>query len=64
MTEIIRNLKAINFALNNLEVKGRSNLDILLGAMQSLDRDIAELEKIQDDMTKPVNIKVTEEEPK
>ena len=44
LTEIVRKLKAINYALENLEVKGRENLDILLGSMQEIDRVVNELQ--------------------
>ena len=44
LSNAVKRLKAINFALENLEVKGRSNLDILLGSMQAIDKVVSEIE--------------------
>ena len=66
LNEIIRQLKATGFALDSLQVKGRENLDILLGSMQNLDRQIAALAKFQQDLEASFNVDITpaEEEPK
>ena len=65
LNEIIRQLKASVFALDNLQVKGRENLDILLGTMQNIDRQVAALAKFQQDLDASFNIDITpaEEEP-
>ena len=44
-SECVRAIKRVTYALNNLEVRGRNNLDILLGSIQSLDATAAELER-------------------
>lgn len=44
--EIIQKIRSVNYALQNLEVKGRDNLDILLGSMQALDQVAAALSKM------------------
>lgn len=41
----IQKIRSISYALNNLEVKGRENLDILLGSIQTLDKTAAELQR-------------------
>lgn len=66
LNEIIRQLKATGFALDSLQVKGRENLDILLGSMQNLDRQIAALVKFQQDLEDSFKLDITpaEEEPK
>lgn len=45
----VKKLKNVNYALNLMEVKGRSNMDILLGSMQAIDQVIAVLEKVEED---------------
>lgn len=62
MTELqntINKIKAVGFALNDVEVKGKKNLDILLGSIQAL-------EQIADVLTKyannPVKLEVSEAE--
>jgi len=45
LTEAIRQIKATSYALDQLEVKGHTNLDILLGSIQSLNRIAAQLEQ-------------------
>lgn len=47
LNEIIRQLRAVVYALDNLQVKGRDNMDILLGSMQQLDRSINSLSQFQ-----------------
>lgn len=59
LNEIIRQLKASVFALDNLQVKGRENLDILLGTMQNIDRQVAALTKFQQDLDASFNIDIT-----
>lgn len=50
LNEIIRQLKASVFALDNLQVKGRENLDIVLGTMQNIERQITNLTKFKNDL--------------
>ena len=45
LSESIKKIRSVSYALNNLEVKGRDNLDILLGSIQALDRTAADLER-------------------
>lgn len=45
INEAIAKLKSVNFALNTVEVKGRNNLDILLGSMQAIDQVIAAINR-------------------
>lgn len=52
-SECVRIIKSVSYALNRLEVKGRENLDILLGSIQSLDRTAAELERGLQEMAAP-----------
>jgi len=59
LNEIIRQLKATVFALDSLQVKGRENLDILLGTMQNIDRQIAALAKFQQDLDVSFNVDIT-----
>jgi len=59
LNEIIRQLKATVFALDSLQVKGRENLDILLGTMQNIDRQIAALAKFQQDLDASFNVDIT-----
>ena len=58
LNEIIRQLRAAVFALDNLQVKGRDNLDILLGTMQRIDRQINSLVKFQADLEASLNIEI------
>lgn len=44
-SECIRNIRSVSYALNKLEVRGRENLDILLGSIQALDKSAVELER-------------------
>lgn len=62
LDEIIRQLKASVFALDNLQVKGRENLDILLGTMQSIDRQIAALAKFKQELDESFKVEVIPEE--
>lgn len=62
MTELqntVNKIKAVGFALNDVEVKGKKNLDILLGSIQAL-------EQITDVLTKyannPVKLEVSQVE--
>lgn len=58
LDDIIKNLRATAFALDNLQVKGRDNLDILLGSMQQIDRAINSLSKFQKDLNESFKIDV------
>lgn len=65
LTESVRKIRGVVYALNNLEVKGRENLDILLGSMQTLDRTAADLEHGLKAMGEPqVSVEVVPEEEK
>lgn len=55
LTEAVRKIKAISYALNQLEVKGRTNLDILLGSIQSLDNVAAQIEAGLREMEPPTS---------
>ena len=68
VTEAIRTVKAVNFALENLEVKGRNNMDILLGSMKALERSINVIEAAFNELNqtapKPeVQVEAVAEEP-
>ena len=65
LSESIKKIRSVSYALNNLEVKGRDNLDILLGSIQALDRTAADLERGLKTLEVPqVNIEVVPEEEK
>ena len=55
VTEAIRKIKAVNFALENLEVKGRQNMDILLGSMQAIDTSIRIIEAAFKELNQPAS---------
>ena len=38
LTEMVRKLKAVAFALNEIEVKGSKNMDALLGSIQAIEQ--------------------------
>lgn len=57
--EIIQSLKAVSFALGNVEVKGRENMDILLGSMQALDRAINSLSKFKDELEENTKVEIS-----
>lgn len=65
LNEIIRQLKATSFALDNLQVKGRENLDILLGSMQNIDHQVEALARFQRELNESFKVDSTpaEEEP-
>lgn len=68
VTEAIRTVKAVNFALENLEVKGRNNMDILLGSMKALERSINVIEAAFNELNQPapqpeVQVEAVAEEP-
>lgn len=50
LKDVIIKLKASTYALDNLQVKGRENLDIVLGTIQQLDRSIDFLEKFEQEL--------------
>lgn len=56
LNEIIRQLKASVFALDNLQVKGRENLDIVLGTIQNIERQIANLTRFKKDLDESFKI--------
>lgn len=58
LNDIIRQLKATVFALDNLQVKGRENLDILLGSMQRIDRQVEALAKFQRELDESFKVDV------
>lgn len=45
MNEIARTIRLVLNTLNNVDVRGRENLDRLLGCMQALEKAAAALEK-------------------
>ena len=53
VTEAIKKLRAINYALENLEVKGRQNMDILLGSMQALEKSTNIIDAAFRELTQP-----------
>ena len=53
INEVIAKLKSVNFALNTVEVKGRNNLDILLGSMQAIDQVIAVINRAFEETAQP-----------
>lgn len=59
LNEIIRQLKATSFALDNLQVKGRENLDIVLGTIQNIERQIANLTKFQRELDESFKVDIT-----
>ena len=68
LTESIRQIKAVEYALEQVEVKGRDNMDKLLGSMQALSRIAANLERGMHELDAPapapapVKLEVVEEE--
>lgn len=62
LNEIIRQLKASAFALDNLQVKGRENLDILLGTIQNIERQTAALIQFQQELDESFKISSTANE--
>lgn len=42
--DAVRKLRAISFALNRIEVKGRENMDALLGSIQTVEQVADQLE--------------------
>lgn len=53
INEAIAKLKSVNYALNTVEVKGRNNLDILLGSMQAIDQVIAVINRAFEETAHP-----------
>lgn len=64
LKEIIRQLKATSFALDNLQVKGRENLDILLGSMQNIDHQVDALTRFQRELDESFKVDITPAEEK
>lgn len=64
LDNIIKQLRATAFALDDLQVKGRDNLNILLGSMQQIDQAINSLSKFQKDLNESfkIDVKPAEEE--
>lgn len=56
LNEIIRQLKASVFALDNLQVKGRENWDIALGTIQNIERQITNLTRFKKDLDESFKI--------
>ena len=52
LNDSIRSLRAVNAALEKVNVSGRDNMDILLGSMQHLDRTISQLVTLQMELDK------------
>lgn len=55
VSEAIKAIKSVAYALDNLEVKGRKNLDILLGSIQALDRSAGVIESAFKQLDHPVS---------
>lgn len=53
LNEIIVKIRSVSYVLGNVEVKGRSNLDTLLGSMQALDQIVKDLTVIADEFENP-----------
>lgn len=68
LNENIVKLRSIAFVLGNVEVKGRTNMDTLLGSMQALDQVIGDLTKIAsefENVSEPdIRVEVGTEPPK
>lgn len=62
LNEIIRQLKASVFALDNLQVKGRENLDIVLGTIQNIERQINNLARFKKDLDESFKIETEQAE--
>ena len=45
--ELIRTLASVRNTLDSIEVKGKGNLDMLLGCIQTLENTIVELQKTE-----------------
>ncbi len=58
LDDIIRKLKSVNFVLDDLEVKGRKNLDILLGSIQTIDKIVEQLEMGMNMVANPPTIEL------
>ena len=63
LNDIVRRIKAISYALDKVEVRGRENHDILLGSVQELDRVAATLEKGLREMDPEVKTDILEADP-
>ena len=50
---VIKRLRVVSMALDNLEVKGRQNLDALLGSIREIDRAVESLELNMKDVEPP-----------
>ena len=53
MIEEARKLRAVAFALNKVEVKGRDNMDALLGSIQTVEQVAGNLERHQEIKPEP-----------
>ena len=66
VTAIIRRIRGVAFALDKVEVRGRENLDIVLGSIQELERAAAKLEESlkemepKDDEEPEIGIKIVQ----
>lgn len=63
LNDIVRRIKAISFALDKVEVRGRDNHDIILGSIQELERVAATLEKSLREMEPEGKTDILEAEP-
>lgn len=55
VTEAIRTIKAVNYALERLEIKGRDNMDILLGSMKALEQAVNVIDKAFSELDQPIS---------
>jgi len=53
MIEEARKLRAVAFALNHVEVKGRDNMDALLGSIQTVEQVAGDLESYREVKPEP-----------
>lgn len=53
LEDCVRKLKSVNYALENVQVKGRDNMDILLGSMQAIDLVASSIESGTVEMNEP-----------
>jgi len=54
LPKLTQRLRAVAYALGNVEVKGRDNMDIMLGTMQEIDRIAAALDKLSKETEAPM----------
>lgn len=58
VTEAIKKIKAVVCALDDLEVKGRDNLNILLGSIQALERSVGVIESVFNELNRQPEVEL------